>query len=127
MQMEALAGKTSKKANMQLYFVEVCFLICKTRKTSINDYLNIMFLCNTFSRFFIGAGDIQTHGVLRDKVYSILSCRYSKVLKTIDWTVLFIKICNYINTLWRRISRRRLSRYAPILDENLVNCRNIIT
>ena len=53
--------------------------------------------CNTFlSKLLFRAGNIQTHGVLRDKVYSILSCRYSMVLKTIDWTVLFIKICNYI-------------------------------
>ena len=41
--------------------------------------------CNNFlSKLLFGAGDIQTHGVLRDKVYSILSCRHSMVLKTID-------------------------------------------
>ena len=27
---------------------------------------------------------IQTHGVIRDTVYSISSCKYSKVLKTLD-------------------------------------------
>ena len=101
------------------------------RSAMINEYSSRTHhntLCNTFlSKLLFGADNIHTHGVLGDKVYSILSCRYRKVLKTIDWTVLFIKICNYISSLWRRISRRCLSRYAPLLDENLVNCRNIIT
>ena len=45
---------------------------------SADDY------CHTFlTMFLFGAGYIRTHGVLRNGVYFILSCRYSQALKTL--------------------------------------------